>query len=185
MKIVSRSEAAAIIIMPAIENSSQRVVLAHRQTLAADRPGRRTRWSAGRRCTRMMLTNRPKLSARIIAEARRVPAPQQHESDQRERQADDAERANRHLLALAAERLGHHGGQCRQGDADHRDDGSEGGVAASDDATADRAPASRGVDGCRSPDRAARSSAGPATTRCSTACHGGAVGAGRRSGAGP
>ena len=38
------------------------------------------------------------------------------------------ETANRHVLALATERLGHHGGQSRQRDADHGNDGGEGGV---------------------------------------------------------
>src|SRR4029453_7022313 len=107
----------------------QRVVLARGQTLTANRlTGQRNRQQPDD--TQDDADEKSEVVGADQPETRRVPTPQQYRSDETERQPDHAERADRHLLALAAERFGHHGGERRQGDTDHWHDGSEGRVEA-------------------------------------------------------
>ena len=73
--------------------------------------------------------NRPKLSACSVPP--KLVAFRPHSSTrpgEREPEADEAERANRHPLVLRAERLGDHRGDGRQRDADDGNDGGERGL---------------------------------------------------------
>ncbi len=78
--------------------------------------------------TRITVTNRPKLSATMTPKLAVLRFHSNTDGHGRADQADDAEPADRHALALAAERFRTHGGQRRQRDAEHRDDGVKGGV---------------------------------------------------------